>query len=242
MSMSLWRIPAEPDDYRRALDELDTIPPTIVLLAGIDPARTSAADREAVVERGFHALVGLGRALAERELDGPLRLEVVTSGAQDVLDDQVEPEKATVGGACKAIRVELPGITCRHVDVEPPGDDPASCAARLQRELGHDEPVVALRAGRRWLQDVERVRVEDADIHSKPQPHFHPEPPPTRGSERSRDGCGKTVWFSSPVDSAAWAWRSRRASLASHGARLVLLGRSGLPERDTWDAWIDRTR
>jgi acyl transferase domain-containing protein/aryl carrier-like protein len=221
--------PAEPGDHERALDELGAVPPTIVHLAGIDPARTSAADREAVVERGFHALVRLGRSLAERRLDGEVRLEVVTSGAQDVLDDQVEPEKATVSGACKAIRVELPNVQCRHVDVEPPGDDPEACAARLLDELGHTEPVVALRAGRRWLQDVERVRVEGPP--SIPSPH----PPGDRRSSRRLRENG-VVLVTGGLGGVGLALAE--GLVRDHGARLVLLGRSGLPERDAWDAWL----
>ena len=51
-------------------------------------------------------------------------MALVTAGMQEVLGGELaEPERALVLGPCKAIDAELEGISCRSIDLEPPGSE-----------------------------------------------------------------------------------------------------------------------
>ncbi|HEY4458792.1 MAG TPA: SDR family NAD(P)-dependent oxidoreductase [Pseudonocardiaceae bacterium] len=119
--------------------------------------RDNAAD---AVDRGLHAL----RVLVQEGLRGQgeasvRRLLVLTERAVDVSGaDDVEPVKAALVGAIRALDAELPTVTCRLVDVAG-----RAIADELADEVRAPAPVLtALRGPRRWL-PAERAWQEPAD-------------------------------------------------------------------------------
>ncbi|HSF41609.1 MAG TPA: amino acid adenylation domain-containing protein [Thermoanaerobaculia bacterium] len=221
------------EDYdgllRRAFPEA---PPTRVLhLWSVSPAPADLdlEERLAMVERaqdlGFYSVLFLVQALAERGMSPGLRLDVVTSHALKVAgDDVLCPEKATLGGLCRTVPREYPGVVCRQVDVALPAAGRGrlldALAERLTAEAlsaAATEPAVAWRGGERWTPGFQPLHVEAP---------AGPPPLPAGGSYLITGGFGGIG-----LEVAE--------RLASEGpARLVLVGRSGLPPEEEWDALL----
>jgi acyl transferase domain-containing protein/acyl carrier protein len=218
--------PTSPDDHRRLFDalEADGLPEHIVHLYGVDPVdRTSVVELERAHEHGFLSLLALGQALGDRELPHEVEVYVVTAGMQDVTGGELEcPERATVLGTCKAIAAEVTGVSCRSIDVRLGADEIDSVADRIAREVrsGSSERAVAWRGSQRWLADYRRTPLEDPDA----------------GSIRLREGGAYLVTGGLGGIGLALAEELAR----SVRARLVLTGRSGLPDRGTWDARLSQ--
>ncbi|MFG1840242.1 SDR family NAD(P)-dependent oxidoreductase [Micromonospora sp. NPDC049175] len=178
------------------------------------PTGTDIAATWAAQELGFFSALHLVQALAGAGLtgeDGDVVLDLVTAGTGDVRgDDLRRPEHATLAGLARVLPAELPGLAVRLVDADPADDDVTALVAELRRPR---EPEVALRGGRRWVADVEQVTL-DAEG----------EPGALRDGGRylitgGLGGIGITL-------AEDFATRAR--------AKLVLLARSGLPERERW--------
>ena len=68
-----------------------------------------------VLQRSFYSLLYLVQAVGKPEGAQNLQLAVVSSHMQKLVgDEKVQPEKATLLGLVKVIRVEMPWITCRR--------------------------------------------------------------------------------------------------------------------------------
>src|SRR5690606_31185018 len=69
-------------------------------------------------ERGFYSLFFLAQALSRQGGGGPLHLSVITNGMMRVGDERLpHPDKATALGPATVLPKELPGTTCRVIDV-----------------------------------------------------------------------------------------------------------------------------
>ncbi|MEU1687496.1 SDR family NAD(P)-dependent oxidoreductase [Micromonospora sp. NPDC005707] len=183
-----------------------------------EPAGTDIAAAWAAQDRGFFSALHLVQALAGAGLTADeegIRLDLVTTGIGDVRgDDLVRPEHATLAGLARVLPVELPGLTVRLVDADTAARGVAALAAELRGPADPEHPEVALRRDRRWVAGYEQVTV-DAEA----------EPGVLREAGRylitgGLGGIGVTL-------AEDFARRAR--------AKLVLLARSGLPERDRWD-------
>lgn len=172
--------------------------------AGEDPQQTWSAQ-----DQGFFDLLTLVQALAAAQLT--VHIDVVTEGTQDVVGgDATRPEHATVAGIAKVVPLESPGITVRHIDIAGTVA-PRELVAEICREPA--QRFVALRAGRRWVQEYEPIRV----------PAAGPSGLRERGVYLITGGLGG-LGITLAEDLAQ---RVR--------ARLVLLARSPLPPREDWD-------
>ncbi|HVG11012.1 MAG TPA: amino acid adenylation domain-containing protein [Thermoanaerobaculia bacterium] len=112
---------------------------------------------------GFHSLLALAKALADRGVTRPLRIEVVTTGVQSVTgNERIEPEKALVLGPVRVMPQEIENVFCRAIDIElsTPID---RLAADLVSVLADPPPpsdfAVAWRGARRWVQGFEPVKL-----------------------------------------------------------------------------------
>lgn len=164
----------------------------------------------------FYSLLFLAQALVESGHAEPLEIAVVTSGAYDVTGDEpLRPEAALALGPCKVIPQEHPQIRCRSVDFTRSAD-----AASLVAELIGDDAdrVVAYRGGHRWVQGFERL----APTAVAPQPGL------------LRDGATVLVTGGLGAVGLALAEVLARTSRPN----LVLVGRSAVPKRDAWEAWV----
>ncbi|MGW4667595.1 SDR family NAD(P)-dependent oxidoreductase [Streptosporangium sandarakinum] len=229
--------PAERADYDALLAELGSAPGRVVhaWTAGGDPA-DGAGEVWRAQDRGFFSVLALVQALTAAQPSGEVELDLVTSGTEDVVGgDLLRPEHATLAGFPRVVPLETPWLRVRHVDVDAGGrgDWARHAAAELGRRPEPDEagllPSVALRGGRRWLRHYEPVEVPAVpDVTGEPGAAG-----PGAGAG-PRDGQVYLV-----TGGLGGIGISLAADLASRArVRLVLLSRSGLPDRSEWDAHV----
>ncbi|WP_338270553.1 SDR family NAD(P)-dependent oxidoreductase, partial [Corallococcus caeni] len=220
-------------DYERLLtalqvreQPLDTVVHCWSVTGGEPAVREERAHFEHTQERGYYSLLFLAQALDTLGFDKPLRFEVVSNRLCDVTAlEPAWPEKATLLGPCKVIPQEFPHITCRCIDLVLPdgGISPSSTlVGQLLTELEARaaEPVVAYRGPQRWVQAYEPLRLEAA---AQPGPVLR-----QHGTYLVTGGLGGVGLL-----------------LAEHlartvQARLVLVGRTGLPSRELWPEWLSQ--
>jgi acyl transferase domain-containing protein len=185
------------------------------------PARTGppAEAIAAAQADGFTSLLHLVQALAEAKWTQPLQLKLLTTRAQIVLDDdETQPGRATLLGLARVVPQERHNLTCAAIDADEASLEGRDLSALL-RELRSDTPgtVVALRRGQRFVQGFEPV--------SLPLPEGRPPRLRERGTYLITGGLGGVAF----VIAATLAHACR--------ARLVLTGRSPMPDRAGWEEW-----
>ncbi|MCP4662810.1 MAG: acyltransferase domain-containing protein, partial [bacterium] len=221
-----WEIdPERPEHYETLLDSLvadDGAPDQVVHFRSFTPAdgEVPFARRFAAAQtRGLFGLVSLTQALVKQVLADRVVLTVVTNGVQDVeRGDELAPEKTTLLGALRVIPQEYAHVTCRNIDVAPAaaGDGWKELAAVLAAELtaAAPEPVVAYRGGSRWIESFEPVHLEA----------------PPEGVGLRRQGVYLVTGGLGRIGLALVEYLARTVE-----ARLVLVSRSPLPPRSTWE-------
>jgi acyl transferase domain-containing protein len=173
---------------------------------------------------GFYSLLFLTRALAAHNLRHEIALFVLSSGVQDVVGTEpLCPDRSTLLGPCLVIRQEYPNILrikSIDLDVSAPASKLASAADLVVGELLDRDasPFVAYRNGQRWVQTYEPVVIGDT------------------GHRRSVFREGGVYLITGGLGEIGVAISEYLAG--RYRARLVLVGRSRLPGRESWDAWI----
>ncbi|MBB0244168.1 KR domain-containing protein [Streptomyces alkaliphilus] len=189
-------------------------PERVVHLWTLDAPGDGADPTDATVELGLHTLVALAHAAGDLGLEG-WSLDLVTSGAHPVLDGvEARPEAATLVGPALVVPLEYPGVTTRLLDVAP-----ATPAAVVVEELRRPrtDATVALRGTRRWVAGYEALPGRDAEEAAR--------------TVLREEGV---YLITGGLGGIGLAMAERLA--ASCRARLVLLGRRGLPPRERWEA------
>ncbi|NMO14847.1 amino acid adenylation domain-containing protein [Pyxidicoccus fallax] len=207
------------------LSDQELHPATVVHLwsLGSEGAGTSGPELfRQVQETGYYSLLNLSQALATGDTLRPVRVEVITNHLYD-LDGEHHalPEKAPLLGPCRTLPREQPHVTVRTVDIAAPtGKAVAETAARLLAELSQQpkDAVVAWRAGQRYVQSWVPSRL---DAEGEP-----PYPLREQGVYLITGGLGG-------VGLALAAYLAETVK-----ARVALVGRSALPERSEWDAYL----
>ncbi|MFN0241291.1 MAG: type I polyketide synthase [Planctomycetota bacterium] len=232
------------DDLVRDLVANGTMPDRIVhmwLLTADEGFRPGSNFFHRNQERGFYSLFFLAQALGEEEGKGPLHITIVGNGMH-ALDDETlaHPAKATVFGPCRVIPREFEGFTCSTFDIPLPIAQAPSKWSVLTHKNGRAEHAKSL---------ADLVATEVLA-------------PPRNSDALSRDGRRHERVFQhvelSPANNNGHAPIRQRGvylitgglggiglelglQLARHArARLVLVGRSPMPERHAWDAWSAR--
>jgi amino acid adenylation domain-containing protein len=215
-------------DYDRLLDAMAArgrLPAGIVHLWSLTAppsAEAGEAAGEAAVRRGFWSLLHLFQALGRRAPGGPVSVVVVSNGVQAATGDEpLAPEKAALLGPCKVIGKESAAIGCRSVDLDASAAEVAASEAWIERlaaeaaaGAGPAEPAVAWRGGQRLAETFAALRCGPVDPAAAPLRE--------RGVYLITGGLGGIGLVL--AESLARAVR----------ARLVLIGRTGLPPREQW--------
>ncbi|MER6434102.1 type I polyketide synthase [Streptomyces sp900105245] len=190
----------------------------VVHLWGLDLSAV-ASPTAAAVEQTASDLVRVVQELMCREWASAPKLWVITQSAQHVPHDSsetVSPSQATLWGLGRSIETEHPEIWGGLVDIGGSSADIQALHGELTK--GETETQIAFRAGERFT--LRLVHAEKPPSHSP----FLCRPDGTYLITGGLGGVGMEV--------AHW--------LVERGARrLILLGRTGLPHRETWDTVHD---
>jgi len=194
-------------------------------LWGVDDELAAPSQSDQILERGFFSLLALAQALdavsggSERKL----AIQVVANQMEDVSGlEPLCPEKATLFSLAKVIGQEYPHIDCRVTDVVlpvPGSDAEAWLVKQLAADMParHDEPLVAYRGPHRWVKAYEPLALPAPG--AGPQQRLR-----THGVYLITGGLGGVGL--SVARHLAKSWQ----------AKLVLFGRTPLPERSAWES------
>jgi acyl transferase domain-containing protein len=197
------------------------------------------------IQDGFYSLYFLAKALGDESVPTPIHLSVVSNGVQRVEGDEgpFYPEKATVLGPVQVIPRELEGVTCKSIDVHLARrpttliagmKDAARRVTGRSRGPGLDEIAETLESEllARPENDVVAHRGRDRFVR-----RFERHPL----SERKADGPtplreGGTYLITGGLGGLGLALADRLAREIR--PKLVLVGRTPLPDRETWEQWL----
>jgi acyl transferase domain-containing protein/acyl carrier protein len=171
---------------------------------------------------GMDALVTMAQALLDLDEPLPLLLSVVTRDMQTVTgEESIDPERATIGGLCQVLPQEVPGLDCRLIDLAGAAAGDARQRQLLIDELSgpydHRARIVALRGRYRWEMTW-------------------------RGLPLAAEGPDLL-----PIEATYAIVGDLTGGLGMHyarflrrerDARLILVGREGLPPSDDWERWL----
>jgi acyl transferase domain-containing protein/acyl carrier protein len=173
---------------------------------------------------GFYSLLFFVQALGSKNWVEPLQLTVVTSNVHSVTGDEpLSPEQATVLGLCKVIPQEYPNITCYNIDI---ANANSEASPRLIDDLvtelttADTDLVVAYRGRHRWVQTFDSIRLNSLNNRSTGLRLRQ------RGVYLITGGLGR-------IGLCLAEYLAKAVQ-----PKLVLLGRSKLPEREHWQQWL----
>ncbi|RKI00217.1 type I polyketide synthase [Corallococcus sp. AB038B] len=182
------------------------------------------ADFESALGKGFLGLLSLAQALGRQPGTRPVSLVAVTNRMQALGDEAPNPELATVLGPVRVIPQEYGHLSAKAVDVRLPPSGSWQETALVEALLSEAatpsklETVIAYRGGARWVQHFEHV----------------PADAPRAAQLPLRDGGVYLL-----IGGFGTLGFSHAKSLAKRAkVKLVLAGRTALPERSQWDAHL----
>jgi amino acid adenylation domain-containing protein len=233
--------PREPRHYLMIFQELQVtncIPHTIVHCLGITDI-TSIASSEAkepgweFIEEshnhGLYSLIYLAKAISSQGITRPVNIEVITNNMLPVTGDDIHcPEKATVLGPVKIIPQEYLNINCRSLDIVRPVPGSSKEKKLIENLFAEfltepSGPITAFRGNSRWQQVI------------KPMPLDSPPEKTLFSAILKKSGVYLVTGGFGGLGFTFARYLAQRAK-----ARLVLVGRTGLPEKSQWGQHISR--
>jgi len=220
--------PKHPEDYQRLFEDLlqlNRIPDAIVHLWTVSENHSDEFERAEFLKRvGFYSLLYIAQAFDKLRITSDARISVITSNTQNVTGEEVQsPEKAMILGPLKVIPQEHPNIHCCCIEIgladfENRPDD--WLIQQLHSEILQKsaDKMVAYHNGFRWVQTFEPVKIEETVAT------------PTKlrkaGVYLITGGLGNIGLVIAEY---------LASSLQS---KLALIGRSPIPERESWQEWL----
>jgi acyl transferase domain-containing protein len=224
--------PSSAEDYLalfRELGSVEMLPQRILNFWPVsgEPEGESHASRfDRAQTVGFYSLLFTAQALIRLGAVDPVELAVISNEMYVVNgNERIQPEKASLLGACRTIPQEYPNLLCRNIDLDSrlPGvlnqELVNALVADLSSEPAHR--VVAYRSGQRWAQHFEHCHVDPVEEDLSPQLR-------RGGTYIITGGLGNI--------GLAIAYELARSAQAN----LVLIGRSHFPEHSAWAGWLRR--
>ncbi|OYQ63098.1 hypothetical protein B9G53_18730 [Pseudanabaena sp. SR411] len=224
--------PSQAKDYEsliEALRQLNQLPDQIVHLWNVT-AQISSEGEEAIATAqtiGLYSLLFLTQAIVKYAISSKLKLTVISNNMQSVTGQEtIQPEKASLLGACKVIPQEYANIRCQSIDIALADviDVNSWQTQKLIDNIYADltgnisEPVVVYRANRRWIQTYEPVKLEKSQSNS------------------SRLKKGGLYLITGGLGSIGLILAEHLALTCQ--AKLLLVGRSPFPAKSEWQQWL----
>ncbi|MBD2410515.1 polyketide synthase [Nostoc calcicola FACHB-389] len=212
-------------DYDVLFEELfrkNKLPKKILHLWNVTPVIEQEVELAQI--KGFYSLLFIVQALGRGETTNDFEIIVISNNLQPVTGTEVLcPEKATLLGPVKVISQEYANINCRSIDVILPYNgswQEEKLIENLLAELTVDksEKLIAYRGLNRWVQSFEPVRFEKPKIE---KPRLR-----ERGVYLITGGLGG-------IGLVLAEYLARTVQ-----AKLLLVGRSPLPNKDEWSQWL----
>lgn len=200
-----------------SVHEAGLLPDRIVYALFEDPDATVPADPAEVASRAYQRMAALAKAML-RSFPSEVELVAVTDRVWSVTGEPARPAGATIAGPLRTLPRELGTVRVRQVDV---CLSDTGVGTAIVGEIGGDEAprqpateLVALRGGRRWVHH--HVSIPNEQV---------PTARPTSRREvllitGGLGGLGLVI---------------AQDVAARQPTDLALLGRTGLPDRATWD-------
>ncbi|ARV58501.1 hypothetical protein BZZ01_07480 [Nostocales cyanobacterium HT-58-2] len=172
---------------------------------------------EQAQECGVYSLLFLVQALSKIQGSKTnVRLSVISSYTQPTKpEDEIAYEKTPLLGLIKTIPQEMPWLDCRHIDLSAEQGDANAAYVLRELQIIQREREVAYRDGQRLVPRLEKVDIRQEQKQELPFKHG--------GMYLLSGGLGEIG-----IEIA-------RYLLQHYQARLLLLGRTPLPERSTWE-------
>jgi acyl-CoA synthetase (AMP-forming)/AMP-acid ligase II/thioesterase domain-containing protein/acyl carrier protein/short-subunit dehydrogenase len=218
--------PKNPEHYQRLLKSLQAANVEISQILHLwtyDKYKGEISSLEALEqaqERGVYSLLFLVQALSQIQNSVNIRLSVISSHTQPVsAADEIAYENSPILGIIKTIPQELPWLDCRHIDLAAEVEADTTCVLR-EIQVMQKEREVAYRNQQRLVSRLAKVDL----IHEQKQ-----DLPFQRGGMYLLSGGLGEIG----VEIAKYL-------LQHYQARLLLVGRTPLPERSTWQEYIQQ--
>lgn len=222
-----------PDDYLtllKSLNSSNTIFNAIIhcWLLTSDTSDTSYINNNhattADIDNGFFSLLYLGQALGAQSVNS-LTITVISNNMHEVTgQEHLCPSKSMALGAIKVIPQEYPGINCRNIDVVLPSAADNWRTTRLLRQIVTEldvpptQRIIALRGNHCWFHGYQQMIL--------PRSVNMPTPFRENGVYLITGGLGNIGLILAEL-----------LATTVH-AKLILVGRTPLPEKTQWQHWI----
>lgn len=209
--------PQQAADYRSLLQDLQIqqlIPDQIIHAWSLNVEPSTALDE--ILACGFYSLLFLAQAIAD--LKHPIDVQVLTKGLYSITGTEtLIPEQATILGPCQVISQEYSHLTCRVIDLE--SSEALSLHETLIQELldvsPNPESTIAYRGRYRWIQQYDTVTL------------------PAVNSLPDRLRFQGVYLITGGLGGIGLTLANYLAETVQ--ARLILLSRAGLPDRNNWN-------
>jgi acyl transferase domain-containing protein/acyl carrier protein len=224
--------PQSANDYNTLLKDLqhdDCSPGLILHFWGVTGSQNETLTLDTLnttLNLGFYSLFNLAQAIGEQGINVNINIKVITDNMQEVLGiEKLQPAKSTVLAAVNVLPLEYPNITCNAIDIVLPGSDnlkEGTLATRILPEILSEslDRVIAIRANHRWIRTFEPIQPQEpADISPLLK---------ERGVYLITGGLGGIGFVL--ADYLA----------KSVQAKLILIGRSTLPPKESWPQWLEQ--
>ncbi len=220
----------EHSDYNMLVQRLansKSMPQTIVHLWSLTDNRHESLDLTLVRKEqdlGFYSLLYLAQALGQQQLKAGVEIVVISNHLQNVNGEEVlHPGKATILGPVRVIAQEYYHLSCRSIDIVLPiagSQAQKRLITQLLRELHQASPdkILAYRGNHRWVQTFESVRLT---------------PTTTLAHQLKKAGVYLITGGLGGIGLAIAHYLAQTVQ-----AKLILTGRTALPERSQWPQWL----
>ncbi len=224
--------PQQPNEYNTLLDELvslNLIPEKVIHLWSLTTEKlTTELDSDLfdkAQDLGFYSLLFFAQACGKQVLADKCEIIVISNHMQDVTGDEIlSPEKATILGLVKTISQEYFNFTSRCIDVTLPhggSNQEKILIEHLIAELitKSGAQIIAYRGKSRWVESFELFPL-------KPKTEYRQQRLKQQGVYLITGGLGGIG-----IVLAEFLAKTVQA-------KLILIGRSVFPERDSWSEWV----
>jgi acyl transferase domain-containing protein/acyl carrier protein len=220
--------PNSKDDYDALIAGLaieEKLPDEIVHLWNVTAnSTTPELERlEDTQNRGFYSLLYLAQALGRHNIAKPVQIQILSNEMQMVTgEERLRPEKATVLGPCRVLPLEYPNVNVRSIDVVWPESRRSfrEIIDQLLAELvaGASDAIAAYRGRYRWVQGFEPIRLAESN---------------QRGAVLREQGIYLITGGLGGIGLTLAEFLAEKVQ-----AKLIITGRSSLPERTEWPQWL----